>query len=70
MYITYIIIINQVICDNLRWKGPSDRNTLNIINSNVMPSPYWWQIIEVNVVQIVFLWLTEDLWLTTDYFFG
>ena len=45
----YIAISNQVICG--RRKGPSDRNTLNIINSNVMRSPKWWQILSVNVVQ-------------------
>ena len=52
LYIIYIIVTNQVICD--RWTGPSDRNTLNIINSNGMRSPQWWQIFWVNVVQIVF----------------
>ena len=30
-----------------RWKGPSNRITLNIINSlsNVVRSPYWWKIL-------------------------
>ena len=30
----YTTVTNQVISD--RWKGPSDRNALNIINSNLM----------------------------------
>ena len=50
MYIMYIIVTNQVICDG--WKGPSDRNAFNIINSNFTRSTQWWQILWVNVDQI------------------
>ena len=50
MYIMYNIGTNQVIYD--RWKGPSDMNTLNIVNGNVMLRPQWWQILEIYLAQI------------------
>ena len=28
---------------NSNMEGPSDRNTLNTINGNIMHSPQWWQ---------------------------